>query len=573
MHHRLIRVWLGVSLVAVAMTGPSAPAQAPALPADLAIVHPDALGFVHVRLADVWKHESLADARMLAEKAGPKALAALDAMFVPKPSTADRVTTVILPPGEDSPEPQFVFALRFTEPFDQAKTVQSYCPGAKAKMAGGKEYFAEEQGSGSIYFPDDRTLVFGPGATLESYLTWAPKADGGLTPAIALAAAGKSPMVAAVNVATLPLPPGAKEQVPPDFRPLMRTRLVIATMDLADRVTLTMKLTYTDPDAAAEGERALKAAAKLGRSQLQALKAEPEKALYGGDPAVDGVRPIGDLPMAVAAVAAIGAVNYADEILADLPVVRDGNTLAASVTLPPWMTQYLGTSVMSAGLMLPAVQKVREAAARAKSTNNLKQIAIAMHAYHDANGAMPPAAIVDKKTGKPLLSWRVAILPYVEQGHLYEQFKLDEPWDSPANLRAASYLPPVYADPRMPAKFKKIGGEIGKPEMPDMTYYKVFTGKDTAFPDTGKGVQLHRIADGTSNTIMAVSGGDPVIWTKPDDIPFDPKKPLPDLSKPFDILLVAMCDGSVRAIVWKSLDEATRKNLIMASDGNPVYIP
>ena len=73
------------------------------------------------------------------------------------------------------------------------------------------------------------------------------------------------------------------------------------------------------------------------------------------------------------------------------------------------------TDLPFAAAYLAAKQKVQEAAAANVSLNNLKQIGIAMHNYHDLNGKMPPAAVCDK-TGKPLLSWRVLILPYVERG-------------------------------------------------------------------------------------------------------------------------------------------------------------
>ncbi len=79
---------------------------------------------------------------------------------------------------------------------------------------------------------------------------------------------------------------------------------------------------------------------------------------------------------------------------------------------------------------MPAVFASRSAAHRAQCTNNLKQIALAYHNVHSATNTFPPPAIADKD-GKPLLSWRVAILPYVEQQELYNKFKLDEPWDSP----------------------------------------------------------------------------------------------------------------------------------------------
>ena len=88
----------------------------------------------------------------------------------------------------------------------------------------------------------------------------------------------------------------------------------------------------------------------------------------------------------------------------------------------------------------------REQTRRGICTNNLKQIGRGMHIYHEVNGRLPPAAITDKD-GKPLLSWRVAILPYVEQQALYNKFKLDEPWDSPHNKALIEEMPAVYACP------------------------------------------------------------------------------------------------------------------------------
>ena len=547
-------------LAALAVSPEPAAAQPAAMPADLAVVNPNAIGFVHVRLAEVWHHKAMANMRMIVAKAGPKALAALDDQFVPKPSTAERVTTIIIPPFSVGSEPDFVVALRFTDPFDQAEVLRSYCPDGQMKRSGSTIYFAQEKGPVAVHFPDDRTLVIGGSKSLGPYLGWAPKVEGALTPAIATARDGQFPAIAAINVAATPQYPDIGEQLPPEYRPLARTRLVVATMGLADQVTLTMKMTYRDPDAAAEAEKALKTAAQEARSMMQRMKAEPETLLYGRDPDRAGPRPVEELPEAIAAVVVLGAMNHADEILANLPVKRHTSDLVASVTLPEWTSQYFGAMAMSAGLALPAVQRIRGESLRMQAMNNMKQIGLAMHIHHDSYNHLPPAAITDKKTGKPLLSWRVAILPYIEQQALYQQFKLDEPWDSPANKKAAETMPQVYADPRASAP-------------PGMTYYKAFTGKDAMFPADGKGRKFSQVLDGLSNTVMVVSGGDPVNWAKPDDITFDPDKPLPDLTQPFGDVMALFGDGSVRGLDWKSLTKETRQWLVQVNDGNVIDLP
>lgn len=206
-------------------------------------------------------------------------------------------------------------------------------------------------------------------------------------------------------------------------------------------------------------------------------------------------------------------------------------------------------------VMAPSVLQVRDATERNLMTNNLKQIGIAMHSYHDANRALPAAYSVDKN-GKPLLSWRVHILPYIEQEKLYKEFKLDEPWDSDHNKKLIEKMPKVFAtgsDPKL--------AQAGK------TTFVVPFGKDLIFNDSGKGRTLATITDGTSNTVMALHADDEaaVVWTKPEDLPLTAKEPLKKLGKRYDKgFLVLMADGSVRmvsnkvdpALFWKMLTPA-----------------
>jgi hypothetical protein len=197
------------------------------------------------------------------------------------------------------------------------------------------------------------------------------------------------------------------------------------------------------------------------------------------------------------------------------------------------LTLALGDKELSAAL-LPMVAKTRGAAKRAVSMNNLKQMALALHNYHDVHGSFPAHASYDKK-GKALLSWRVHILPFIEQEALYREFKLDEPWDSDHNKKLIARMPPTYRDPLAKAA-------------PGKTTYLAPVGKDTVFPPGPKGIQIRDITDGTSNTIMIVESDDAhaVIWSRPDDLRYDPQQPLKGLGNYEGQFLAAFADGSVR---------------------------
>jgi hypothetical protein len=208
---------------------------------------------------------------------------------------------------------------------------------------------------------------------------------------------------------------------------------------------------------------------------------------------------------------------------------------------------------------------INEVHASGASDNNLKEIGLAMHEYQRAFGQLPQAAITDK-AGKPLLSWRVALLPHMisDGGRrtLYGQFKLDEPWDSDHNKKLLDRMPSVYAPPLKPAGWK-----------PNTTYYQVFTGEQTLFPP-GKKMRLSDIKDGPENTILIVEAYEAVPWTKPADLLYDPTGPLPQLGGIFgDGFRVAMADGSVGHFLPKNIDPATLRALITPAGGEKVTLP
>ncbi len=129
---------------------------------------------------------------------------------------------------------------------------------------------------------------------------------------------------------------------------------------------------------------------------------------------------------------------------------------------------------------------------RAATQNNLKNLSLALLNYQDSKGAFPPCAKFDSN-GKPLLSWRVLVLPYLDSGHLdpseaklYEKFHLDEPWDSEHNRALIAEMPKVFKNPRI----NRTG----------FTNYLAVVGSECMFDGTGKGIRLSQVTDGAANT-------------------------------------------------------------------------
>jgi prepilin-type processing-associated H-X9-DG protein len=189
----------------------------------------------------------------------------------------------------------------------------------------------------------------------------------------------------------------------------------------------------------------------------------------------------------------------------------------------------------------------------------LKQLGLAMHVFHDVHKSLPPHARYSPD-GKPLLSWRVLILPHLDQDQLHGQFRLDEPWDSPHNRTLIDKMPPFYRSPG--SKLKEKG----------RTNYVVVVGPETVFSGR-EGTPLTDIKDGASNTIMIVECDDQraPIWTKPDDLPFDSTNPAKGLGRLYERrgFNAVFCDGSVRFLTPTMPPEKLRA-LFTKAGGEPV---
>lgn len=212
----------------------------------------------------------------------------------------------------------------------------------------------------------------------------------------------------------------------------------------------------------------------------------------------------------------------------------------ASLPAPPKTIHSVTAHVNQKPLlqMLPA-EDGNVQGASLSAEQNLRQIVIAAHNYHNDYNRMPSRAVW--KNGKPLLSWRVMLLPYLEQDNLFKQFKQDEPWDSEHNKKLIEKMPAIYksSDLALDKQFK--------------TRLLAPVGQNTVFPTKDEKITLGMITvkNGTSNTIALVEAATDkaVVWTKPDDIEIDFKNPVSGLANPGQAeFLAAACDGSIYRI-------------------------
>jgi hypothetical protein len=485
------------------------------------------MGLASVRLAELW--DGATGKAVRAKIPGPMAegARAMEKAIGVGPGQVERLTGVL-----DGFNVGFA-VVRTVKPYDKAKVLGALAPKGKAAPETYKGRKLYTEGNVALVLLDDRTFAFGPelqvkaalAATVEAGKGKA-KGGEGLDRARHLAAKNHS-LVAALNgPATVRQIPGMDlpEEVG-TFRPLLKARDVLLTADLGKRNRAVLEVTFPNAKAAQEGQKALEVLRKLALRSLGQMAKEVKK----DEKAKEAATLLGLVEASVKG----AAIKRTDAALA----------VSAEVKVGP------GDLALMA---LQTVQKVREAAARTQSANNLKQITLAMHNYHDSTGAFPPSAIYDKD-GKPSLSWRVLILPYIEQDGLYRKFKLNEAWDSPHNIKLLKFMPKVYATP---AARTPHGS----------THYRVFVGNGAAF-EGKRGMRIPDFTDGTSNTILVVEADEAVPWTKPEELPYDPKKPLPKLGSIYrNGFLAALADGSVRTIS-KSITEKTLRAAITRNGG------
>jgi Protein of unknown function (DUF1559) len=445
-------------------------------------------------------------------------------------------------PPARGPEPDIGFIVRFSESYSK-EAVKATMHGRETKING--QEVIEVPGPQSFLwtFPDDKTLVGGTEGMLKKMFT-VKDADSPLLGLLKnVDVSGQVTAVFSID-AVRPIMQRAIAAAPPvplPFRDLTKVpdllSAIILRVNAGEKFNASLTLRARDDNSAVETERIVNEVLTFGRTMVLAEVATMPR------PANDPVASAGAKYLA----------RITEKMFSLIKPIRDARDVSVTVETGSGMTV---VPVLIA-LLLPAVQAARSAAERNTTMNKMRQIGLAMMNFESVKRRLPAHAIFSKD-GKPLLSWRVAILPFLEEKALFDQFHLDEPWDSDHNKPLIDKMPEIYVKP-------------GRPN-DGTTVFLVPVGKGLAFEGT-KELRLADFTDGTSKTILAVEVNDDraVPWTKPDDLEVD-------LSKPFDGLgeaevgglsILLFADGHTLGIT-KQADEATVKALFTRNGGEPI---
>jgi prepilin-type processing-associated H-X9-DG protein len=171
-----------------------------------------------------------------------------------------------------------------------------------------------------------------------------------------------------------------------------------------------------------------------------------------------------------------------------------------------WLGTLLLVAVLIRALTMPAVFSGPPSPERTQCRDNLHDIGLALHNYHDFHDSFPA-----QFAGKPPVSWRVSVLPFLDQSELYGRYDATAAWDSPANLPIARHVIPQYTCPTIPHWYRERDGL-------HFTSYAVIAGSNTIWRGD-RPTSFGMMTDGSSNTVMVVEAcGQQIIWTEPRDM-------------------------------------------------------
>jgi len=428
--------------------------------------------------------------------------------------------------------PGIGFIVRFSDAVNETELATKLL--LKKRIKNGKTYYdRSDDGSGSAHFVDNKTLLFATNGLLPKMMT-AKDVSSPLTKLLSTANPDNDIMIVLpIESMKELIDAGLKDAPPPVAQnaDLFRSidALVIAA-NLSGDSLLNIRLDMNDADSAKK------------------MTAEIQQGLGGMKEEVASSK---SSPQSIPFLVLEELVSTIEELVNGISVEQTGKQVA--IDMKSISLEKLKPRIE------PAMKAVEEEKKLTESRNILKQIALAFHNHHDAFGALPTASSANETKGKGI-SWRVHLLPFLEQQELYRQFNMKEPWDSEHNKKLISKMPKIFEIPG-----RKNDGK---------TNIHVFTGEGTPF-NGPKPIRFQDIADGTSNTILCVEASEDKaeFWTKPGGIELTPgKNPwiLMGLHRSKRVL-AAMMDG--RVINFKSYGSEVFRWVIQHNDGNPLNFP
>lgn len=461
------------------------------------------------------------------------------------------------PPDQGSPS--YAARATFRGPA-RMKPGQATAHTDEGKLAGKSYLQSREMMAPSFYSPNANTLVAAPDFTLRSSLDASAGDDAAPSPFMAkcLKAVGNDDIYLAADLATIRpfimMGLTFAKDIPPELAPLKTLPELLAGLEF--RCNLTQKrsteLVLSANDA--------KAADKIVALVESMKKLAAEKARESSQQLLASSDPVEQ---------AMG--RYQERMIKlsqeQVTLHREGNTIVLfrlDVSDPDTMTVLVMTAIIGTlvALLLPAIASAREAARRSASMSNVSHLERLLVLYESEHERLPAYANFDA-TGKPLLSWRVHMLPYLDEQELYEQFHLDEPWDSPHNKKLIPLMPSVYRNPA-----SRLAVEEGK-----SGYLGVF-GKGCAFTGAKEGITMSSVTDGLSRTVNLVQVADDAaeIWTRPADWKPDPENPTKGLGGLHKgVWIVGFMDGSVR-LFDNDVDERVWKSCLTTAGGENIAL-
>lgn len=543
-----------------------------------------------MRVGDIWSADVAKQLRTFIAQAGPDLLGGFDTRFVPAPSEMESFTVVlfdttfreILPVGHTT-DVTPVWVITSQKPIDRIALFKTMADGGKTRKHNCKEYFFDETYWAGVLFLDDRTYAYASEDSITALIDR--MAKGGESPLAAVLARehDKHPVTLGVNPGTFAKPEVVKE-VPDALHPLFKAKTWVATLDLKPKTTLAVALDFGTEAQAKDGLKAAQEGIQMTRGLIadgltfveKRVKKEPGKPPVG----------IQEFPQAVGLLLAAAGLKQLDGLLGAMPLDAKGTAVRGALELDGIIPG--GSTAVSVAVVAIAIGYAISGADRSDGSaiapgnyewsdreRNLTSLAKAVEKYHKDKGHYPPPAMLGKD-GKPTLSWRVAILPYMENAYinvpypgkqinspkaLYDMFKLDEPWDGPNNKKLIGYLPSPYRSPYSVLSYS--ASSVGK------TTVVAVVGKGAIFDPT-KEVTDASVRDGLAQTLLLLSleeSNQAVYWTKPADINLTAAGKLPagapNIGKRF---AAVYADGSARTLAT-GLDEKTFLGIVTRDGG------